>query len=185
MRHARSVAKNSVIVKCRSTGFHLILFLVPSSVFVAGIYPLSALALSVKVSAIHKQEKRGCDDGDIDDGGASSGLASGFLPRFHLGLVDRLHGDRTCVSPTRVASPTRPCKSVYIALVVFVAVFGIPALRRLLVSSFILNIFRKILAAGLADRTGSAGRRYGVVGWRTVQRQSALETTCWPCPRPA
>ncbi len=52
---------------------------------------------------------------------------------------------------------------VYIALGIFLAVLGIPALRRLLVSSFILSIFRKILPQ--VSQTEQEALDAGTVGW--------------------
>ncbi|ADE12090.1 acyl-CoA dehydrogenase [Sideroxydans lithotrophicus] len=54
-------------------------------------------------------------------------------------------------------------QTVYIALGIFLAVLGIPALRRLLVSSFILGIFRKILPQ--VSQTEQEALDAGTVGW--------------------
>ena len=54
-------------------------------------------------------------------------------------------------------------KVVYISLGVFLAVLGVPALRRLLVSSFILKIFRKILPQ--VSQTEQEALDAGTVGW--------------------
>ena len=54
-------------------------------------------------------------------------------------------------------------QTVYIALGIFLAVLGIPALRRLLVSGFILGIFRKILPQ--VSQTEQEALDAGTVGW--------------------
>ena len=54
-------------------------------------------------------------------------------------------------------------QAVYIALGIFLAVLGIPALRRLLVSGFILGIFRKILPQ--VSQTEQEALDAGTVGW--------------------
>ncbi len=54
-------------------------------------------------------------------------------------------------------------KAVCAVLVIFLAVFGIPALRRMLVSGFILNIFRKILPQ--VSQTEQEALDAGTVGW--------------------
>jgi acyl-CoA dehydrogenase len=54
-------------------------------------------------------------------------------------------------------------KAVYISLGIFLAVLGIPLLRRLLVSSFILGIFRKILPH--VSQTEQEALDAGTVGW--------------------
>ena len=54
-------------------------------------------------------------------------------------------------------------KTVCIALAVFLAIVGIPALRRLLVSGFVLNIFRKILPQ--VSQTEQEALDAGTVGW--------------------
>jgi acyl-CoA dehydrogenase len=54
-------------------------------------------------------------------------------------------------------------KTVYISLGIFLAVLGVPALRRLLVSSFILRIFRKILPQ--VSQTEQEALDAGTVGW--------------------
>ncbi|HLY96460.1 MAG TPA: acyl-CoA dehydrogenase, partial [Sideroxyarcus sp.] len=54
-------------------------------------------------------------------------------------------------------------QAVYIALGIFLAVLGVPALRRLLVSRFILNIFRKILPQ--VSQTEQEALDAGTVGW--------------------
>ncbi|HLP97383.1 MAG TPA: acyl-CoA dehydrogenase [Sideroxyarcus sp.] len=52
---------------------------------------------------------------------------------------------------------------VYISLLVFVLLFGVPFLRRLLISSFILGIFRKILPQ--VSQTEQEALDAGTVGW--------------------
>jgi acyl-CoA dehydrogenase len=54
-------------------------------------------------------------------------------------------------------------KTVYISLGIFLALLGVPALRRLLVSSFILRIFRKILPQ--VSQTEQEALDAGTVGW--------------------
>jgi len=54
-------------------------------------------------------------------------------------------------------------QAVYIALGIFLAVLGIPALRRLLVSSLILKLFRKILPQ--VSQTEQEALDAGTVGW--------------------
>lgn len=54
-------------------------------------------------------------------------------------------------------------KTVFISLGVFLAILGIPALRRLLVSNFILKIFRKILPQ--VSQTEQEALDAGTVGW--------------------
>jgi acyl-CoA dehydrogenase len=54
-------------------------------------------------------------------------------------------------------------KTVYISLGVFLVILGVPALRRLLVSSFILKIFRKILPQ--VSQTEQEALDAGTVGW--------------------
>ncbi|MDD5057666.1 MAG: acyl-CoA dehydrogenase [Sideroxydans sp.] len=54
-------------------------------------------------------------------------------------------------------------KTVIILLGIFIAVFGIPFLRRLLVSGFILKIFRKILPQ--VSQTEQEALDAGTVGW--------------------
>src|SRR5512143_2143146 len=54
-------------------------------------------------------------------------------------------------------------QAVYIVLGIFLAVLGIPALRRLLVSSLILGIFRKILPQ--VSQTEQEALDAGTVGW--------------------
>ncbi|MBI4807867.1 MAG: acyl-CoA dehydrogenase [Nitrosomonadales bacterium] len=54
-------------------------------------------------------------------------------------------------------------QAIYITLAAIVALFGIPALRRLLISSFILGIFRKILPQ--VSQTEQEALDAGTVGW--------------------
>ncbi|MDO8988586.1 MAG: acyl-CoA dehydrogenase [Sideroxyarcus sp.] len=54
-------------------------------------------------------------------------------------------------------------KTVCITLAVFLAIMGIPVLRRLLVSSFVLRIFRKILPQ--VSQTEQEALDAGTVGW--------------------
>jgi acyl-CoA dehydrogenase len=54
-------------------------------------------------------------------------------------------------------------QAIYVTLAVIVAVFGIPALRRMLISSFILGIFRKILPQ--VSQTEQEALDAGTVGW--------------------
>jgi acyl-CoA dehydrogenase len=54
-------------------------------------------------------------------------------------------------------------KAVCIVLGIFIAVFGVPALRRMLFSGFILNIFRKVLPQ--VSQTEQEALDAGTVGW--------------------
>ncbi|MDD2700661.1 MAG: acyl-CoA dehydrogenase [Sideroxydans sp.] len=54
-------------------------------------------------------------------------------------------------------------KNIYLALAIFVLVFGVPYLRRLLISNFILKIFRKILPQ--VSQTEQEALDAGTVWW--------------------
>ena len=120
-------------------------------------------------------KNNGVRNGDTDYGsGARSPSVTGFFPCLDLELADRNHRDRAGGGDPEPHLRRCPANGLYRACRVRAgagrALPAPPAGQQLHPQDFPQDT-----PPGFADRTGSAGRRHGVVGWRVVQRPSALE----------